>query len=65
MTSVSSSAIKGVDYDHANRTLTIHWHSGHTSTHEGVPQEKFAAFVTCDSKGKYFHAHIKNAHPAR
>ena len=43
-----------------NQTLEIEFNSGSVYDYAGVPQGEYDGFMGADSKGKYFHANIKN-----
>jgi len=60
---VSSSNIQSVGYDADSSTLEIEFNSGGLYQYQGVPQSEYDAFMNAGSKGKYFHANIKNGYP--
>ena len=43
-----------------SQTLEIEFNSGSVYDYAGVPQGEYDGFMGADSKGKYFHANIKN-----
>lgn len=61
---VKSSTIKSVDYRAGTRTLEIAFHSGGTYTYANVPPRVVHGLTQAESKGKYFHAHIKGTYTA-
>lgn len=61
---VESSQISGIGYDAASRTLAIQFPGrgpaeGTTYHYFDVPAEVYEAFISAESIGKYFGAHIK------
>ena len=58
MIALGSSNLAGADYSAG--TLVIAFHSGGVYEYYGVPYSVYAALMSADSHGKYFHAHIKN-----
>ena len=62
MQPVDSEAIESIGYDAPGKVLHVKFKSGATYHHFDVSQEKYEAFLKADSKGKHFHAHIRNAH---
>ena len=71
---VDSSAIARVNYDPATRKLLIQFHGktggapGPTAEYDNVSTDTNKRFMTADSKGSFFHKHIRgNAekHPWR
>lgn len=62
-TPIESTAIKEVGYDQATKTLRLVWHSGSTSDHQGVSEARHLAMLKAESKGQYFHKHIRAQHP--
>jgi hypothetical protein len=57
---IDSSHIGGFDYDVDTKTLMVAFKNGALYTFEDVPVEVVEGLVASDSKGKYFHAHIRN-----
>jgi len=62
---VDSSMFTGHHYDPSSRVFTVRYNNGAIWHHDGVSPEKNAAFLGSASKGQYFNAHIKKAHPGR
>ncbi len=60
MIPISSSVIKAIDYNSANRTLLVKFTSGKTYTYSGVPEQVVRGLVNASSAGRYFNDHIKN-----
>lgn len=63
MIPVSSSDLSSVGYE--NGTLYIAFHSGGLYSYSGVPEHIYSALLNAPSKGKYFHANIKNVYTYR
>lgn len=59
-TPVTSTDIRAIGYDADSQTLEIEFNSGSVYDYSGVPQGEYDGFMGADSKGKYFHANIKN-----
>lgn len=60
---VNSSNVSSVG-DHADsQTLEIEFNSGGVYQYSGVPESVYEGMMGADSKGKYFHANIKNTYP--
>lgn len=59
MITVQSSNLRAVDYDWSG-TLTIAFHSGGVYEYFDVPHSEYAGLMNASSRGKYFHARIKN-----
>ncbi|WP_186210862.1 KTSC domain-containing protein [Burkholderia gladioli] len=59
-TPVSSSNISSIGYDVENQILEIEFHGGSVYSYSGVPPSEYEGVMNADSKGKYFHANIKN-----
>ncbi len=59
-TPVTSSDILSVGYDAETQALEIEFTRGAVYQYSGVPQEVYDGILSADSKGKYFHANIKN-----
>lgn len=57
---VSSSNISAVGYDADDQTLEIEFTNGGVYQYANVPGGEYDGFIASDSKGKYFHANIKN-----
>ncbi len=61
MIAVDSSNLSSVGYE--NGTLYISFHSGGLYAYSGVPEYVYFELLNAPSKGKYFHANIKNSYP--
>jgi hypothetical protein len=59
-TPVSSSNICSVGHDPESQILEVEFNSGAVYQYASVPQGEYEGFLNADSKGKYFHANIKN-----
>ncbi|AZP49947.1 TPA: KTSC domain-containing protein [Yersinia enterocolitica] len=59
-TPVTSTDICAIGYDADTQTLEIEFNTGSVYDYSDVPQGEYDAFIGSDSKGKYFHANIKN-----
>jgi lysyl-tRNA synthetase class 2 len=57
---IGSSVINGFDYDVDNKMLVVVFQNGALYTYLGVPEEVVEGWLAADSKGSYFHAHIRN-----
>ena len=57
---VSSSNLRSVGYDEESRTLEIAFHSGGVYEYYDVPPETFWELSQADSRGRYFHEHIRD-----
>lgn len=57
---VSSSNIRSFGYDTDNQILEIEFNSGAVYQYANVPNGEYEGLLNADSKGKYFHANIKN-----
>jgi hypothetical protein len=60
---VSSSNIRSIGYDPDSSTLEIEFTNGGVYQYQGVPEPEFEALMNAGSKGKHFHAAIKNKYP--
>lgn len=61
-----SSQIAALGYDHGSKTLRIRFHTGAEYEYANVPPELHTKFLSAESKGKFFGAHIRGnskAHP--
>ena len=63
MTPVSSSNLAGVGYE--NGTLYIQFHSGGLYRYANVPLSVYQGLLSASSKGRYFHANIKDSYAYR
>ena len=61
--SVNSSNVSSVGYDANSQTLEIEFNNGGVYQYSGVPESVYEGMMGADSKGKYFHANIKNTYP--
>lgn len=61
-TPVSSSNIAEIGYESATMTLEIAFLNGTVYQYFDVPESVYQAFMGPGSKGKYFHANIKNSY---
>ena len=59
-TPVTSSVILSVGYDAETQVLEVEFIRGAVYQFSGVPREVYDGILVADSKGKYFHANIKN-----
>ena len=62
MIPVDSSNLAAVGYDAASAVLRIAFHSGGVYQYAGVPETVYQGLMNASSKGRYFHAHIRNAY---
>ena len=62
---VDSSAIRGVGYDEASRTLELEFVTGAVYDYDGVPPEEVLGLLEADSRGRYFDDHIRGPYPYR
>lgn len=65
MVQVNSSAMNQVEYDAARRRLSIRFTHGGWYTYLGVPGRIAAGLVAAPSRGRYFHARIRDRYPFR
>jgi len=61
--SVNSSNVSSVGYDANSQTLEIEFNNGGVYQYSGVPESVYEGMIGAESKGKYFHANIKNTYP--
>lgn len=61
-TPVTSTDILSIGYDTDNQTLEIEFIRGAVYQYSGVPPSIYDGIMMADSKGKFFHANIKNAY---
>lgn len=59
-----SSFIEETSYDHDTSTLEISFSNGRTFQYAKFPRATYTSFITSASKGKFFHARIKDAYAA-
>ena len=57
---VSSSVFRSVGYDSATQTLELEYVGGEVYQYHDVPTEVHSAMMAAPSKGKFFHACIKD-----
>jgi lysyl-tRNA synthetase class 2 len=60
---VDSEAISAIDYDEVHDKLFVRFTSGERYVYVGVPGEVHRSFVEADSKGRFFHAEIRDQYP--
>ena len=65
MLPVASTNIGAIGYDEASQTLAIRFHSGGTYAYDGVMPDVWQRFQAAESKGKFFHQHIKPTYQGR
>ena len=59
---VQSSNINSVGYNDYNQIMEIEFNLGSMYQYYDVPKHIYKSFIVTDSKGKYFHQHIKNCY---
>lgn len=64
-TLVASSNIRSVGYDSQTKTLEVEFHSGGVYQYANVPEVVHNSLLMSNSKGAYFHDHIKDRYPVR
>ncbi len=57
---VTSSNLKSVGYDRANRVLEIEFQNGRVYRYRGVPPEEYEELLKAPSLGRYFIATIRD-----
>jgi hypothetical protein len=62
---VQSSNLKAVFYDAASSYLKIEFHGGRIYGYEQVPTAVHRGLMGAGSKGRYFHANIRNRYACR
>lgn len=60
---VESTAIGEIDYDAEREKLTVRFVSGQRYVYVGVPGEIGRSFEEAESKGRFFHAEIRDRYP--
>ena len=60
---VDSEAIAAIDYDEDHTKLLVRFASGERYVYVGVPGEVCRAFLAADSRGRFFHAEIRDQYP--
>lgn len=58
---VSSSCLRSVGYDLADRTLEVEFVDGRVYRYFSVPKSRYAGLMDAPSHGRYFLEHIKEA----
>ena len=58
--SVESTVIRAVGH---TRVLEIEFESGRVYQYFNVPEDVFDEFLSSDSKGRYFNAHVRGKYP--
>ena len=61
---VDSSMIKSVGYDKSNQSLMINFNKGKIYSYANVPQAVYIEMTKAESKGAFFHQHIKGKYEA-
>lgn len=61
-TEVKSSNITSIDYDEKEQILTVEFIGGGCYKYDKVPVKIYKDFMNTESKGKFFHSHIKSAY---
>jgi len=64
-TPVSSTNINSIGYDSATQTLEISFHNGEVYQYSNVPEAIYTELMSAESKGRYFHIHIKHNYTYR
>ena len=57
---VESTAIRSIDYDPSRKRLEVTFVSGERYAYAKVPGAVHRAFVEAESKGRFFHAKIRD-----
>lgn len=60
----SSSYINETTYDQPSETLDVTFADGSTWRYSGVPRGVYTQFITSPSRGRAFHALIRNSYDA-
>jgi hypothetical protein len=60
---VDSTAIREIDYDAEREKLMVRFASGERYVYVGVPGEVSRSFEEAESKGRFFHAEIRDRYP--
>ena len=60
---VDSAAIQTIDYDNERAKLFVRFTSGERYVYVGVPPDVCRSFLDADSKGRFFHAEIRDQYP--
>jgi hypothetical protein len=59
---VNSSVLRSIGYDPTSQTLEIEFPSNEVCQYFAVPPAVYNAFMTADSYGRYYAAHIRNTY---
>ena len=62
MIPVDSSDLSAVGYDADAQVLYISFHSGGLYRYFDVPEAVYQGLLSASSKGRFFHAHIRNVY---
>lgn len=60
---VVSTNVKSIGYDNGTQTLEVEFLNGRVYQYYGVPEHMHGQFMQASSKGKFFHAYIKDQYP--
>lgn len=58
-TPLASSSIASVGYDGEAAALELAFHSGGVYRYDDVPREVYEGLLRADSKGRFFHDHVR------
>lgn len=59
-TAVDSSSIAEIGYEAGTQTLEVEFNNGGIYRYFGVPASVYDAFISCDSKGRFFNENIRD-----
>jgi hypothetical protein len=62
---VASTAIREIDYEAGRRRLTVRFQSGEAYVYAEVPKPVHRAFLSAESKGRFFQTEIRRRYPYR
>ncbi len=62
MIKLKSTNLKAVEYNKIQKTLIVKFKSGLSYIYFDVPNEIYTNLLNAESKGKYFHTHIKGVY---
>jgi hypothetical protein len=65
MAQVESEAIDEIDYEAARSTLFVRFAHGGWYSYFAVRRSVYESFIAADSKGRFFHEHIRDCYPYR
>jgi hypothetical protein len=65
MVQVESEAIDEIDYETARSTLLVRFAHGGWYSYFAVPRSVYELFIAADSKGRFFHEHIRDRYTFR